>query len=326
MGTEKTNQTASSALDAILNQYSENQQSKSTAKKSYDLKNYFSPRLGDKEQSGSKHVRILPANDGGTPFKEVYLHKLQIKGEWKKFVCLSHNFDKDCPFCEAREALLTSGKDSDKELAKSYGARRAYVVKVIDRDAEDEGVKFWRFNHDYRNEGIFDKIIGIIKTRGVKGNIADAETGRDLIIDMGRGLKNSTTIKSIVDADPAPLSEDKALAKEWMEDARTWEDVYSVRNYEYLEIVVKGEEPAWDKANNKWVAKSELADAETSDLENALTMGGGNIAEPVETVAEIVAEPATKAPKAAAKAPKAAAKSKPAAEEASEVDDDDMPF
>jgi transcription initiation factor IIE alpha subunit len=38
-----------------------------------------------------------------------------------------------------------------------------YIAKVIDRD-NDEGVKFWRFNHDYRKEGIFDKIHGVLNS------------------------------------------------------------------------------------------------------------------------------------------------------------------
>ena len=137
---------------------------------------------------------------------------------------------------------------------------------------------------------------------------------------MGRGLKNSTIIKSIVDADPTVLSEDAAKAKEWSEDARTWEDVYSVRNYEYLELVVKGKEPMWDKANNKWADKAELDNAEASDVEDALTMGNNEpvdeVAEEVETVAETTKAPAKTAKKAATK--KAVA--------TDEEDTDDMPF
>jgi hypothetical protein len=322
MSTEKKTQELS-GVDAILAQYADNQtNSSSTARKSYDLKNYFSPRLGEREKSGSVHVRILPDANGGTPFKEIYIHKLQIKGEWKKFICLNHNFDKDCPFCEAREALLATGKDSDKELAKGYGARRAYVVKVINRDAEDEGVKFWRFNHDYRNEGIFDKIVGIIKNRGAKGNIADPVTGRDLIIEMGKNQKNATIIKSIVDADPEPLTEDAALSQEWLSDTRTWEDVYSIRNYEYLEIVVRGGEPTWDKANNKWVDKAELADAEASDLDEALTIGSEETSEEATEETTVETSESTEKP-VAKKAPKA---KKAVVVDSDDDDDDDMPF
>ena len=73
-----------------------------------------------------------------------------------------HEKDEDCPFCEAREALLSTGEAADKDLAKKYYPRLMYVVKVIDRDNEEDGPKFWRFNHDFRKTGILDKIMGVM--------------------------------------------------------------------------------------------------------------------------------------------------------------------
>ncbi len=60
---------------------------------------------------------------------------------------------------------------------QKYKPRKFYIVKVIDRDNEQDGPKFWRFKHNYKQEGIFDKIIPIYKA---KGDVADAEKGRDL--------------------------------------------------------------------------------------------------------------------------------------------------
>jgi hypothetical protein len=251
-------------LEAILKQYEDNSKPSSSGSKTYDLKNYFSTFLPDKVKSGSKQIRILPAPDGGTPFKEIYVHTKQVDGQWKKFPCLKGNFDKDCPFCEARAALLATGKDSDKELAKKFGSRKMYVLRVIDREFEDDGVKFWRFNHDYRNQGIFDKLITIIKKRG---NITDLETGRDITIDLGRDQNNKTIVTGLVDEDPAAVSEDASVIETWMADDRTWQDVYSIRNYDYLYLIVKGKEPAWDKVNEKWVDKEELDEEANSDKE-----------------------------------------------------------
>ena len=56
-----------------------------------------------------------------------------------------------------------------------------YIVKVIDRDNEQDGVKFWRFKHNYKQEGVLDKILPIWKA---KGDVTDAEKGRDLIIEL----------------------------------------------------------------------------------------------------------------------------------------------
>ncbi len=46
-----------------------------------------------------------------------------------------------------------------------------------------DGVKFWRFKHNYKNEGVLDKIIPIWRA---KGDITDPEKGRDLIIELAK--------------------------------------------------------------------------------------------------------------------------------------------
>jgi len=255
----------------ILKQYAENNATKTNSQsKNFDLKNYFSVYLPDKVKTGSKQIRILPAADGGTPFKEMFIHSRQINGKWKKFTCLNHNFDKDCPFCEARNELLGTKKDSDKELAKTFGSRKMYVLRVIERENEEDGIKFWRFNHDYRNQGIMDKIITLFK---LKGNITDAENGRDLTIDIGRDQKGNCIVTGIGDHDPSPALDDPIKLKELIEDTRTWEDVYAVKTYEYLEIAVVGGEPVWDKESEKWVDKNELKKNEDEDDDSEINMG-----------------------------------------------------
>ena len=256
-------------MEAILKQYESNS-TKSTGKKTYDLKNYFSTYLQEGVKTGTKTIRILPAADGGTPFKEIHVHTYQVNGQWKKFPCLKHNFGKECAFCEAREKLLATGKDSDKELAKKFGSRKMYVLRVIDRDHEDDGIKFWRFNHDYRNQGTFDKLISIIKRRG---NVTDLVTGRDIIIDMQRDQMGKTIISGIIDADPLAASEDASTVEAWMADTRTWEDVYSIKGYDYLEIIVKGGEPTWSTTENGWVDKLTAEDTDTKELASEITMG-----------------------------------------------------
>lgn len=262
------------ALQKILEQYEKNSKPKETSSKTFDLKNYFSTYLPDGVTSGKKKIRILPARvEGETPFSELFIHAKEIDGKSRKFACLKEMYGKDCPFCEAREALYASGEDTDKELAKKYYPRRTYICRVIDRDHEDEGVKFWRFNHDFRNQGTFDKIMAIISE---KGNVTLNETGRDLVVHLGRDQNNNSIIKSITDSDPSPISSDPEKVKEWVEDEKDWSDVYSVKPYEYLEIIVKGGIPVWDKKTESFVDKATLVDeeSETTDsseeLENQL--------------------------------------------------------
>lgn len=272
MSKEKT------ALDAMLAQYEINNKPKfEKSEKVYDLKNYFNTFIKEGVKSATKEIRILPTADNSSPFVEFYGHKMQTEtGEWKTYACLKHEKNEPCPFCEAREALLATGKDSDKELAKKYNAKLMYIVKIIDRAAEEEGVKFWRFNHDYRHTGIMDKIHGIVTSLKKDKNFSDATAGRDLSISIVRDQNNRPAVNTIVAQDVSVLSEDAELAKTWMADARTWSDVYAVKTYDFLEILVKGGTPVWDKEAKKYVDKASKAET-TDTLESELTMGVENV-------------------------------------------------
>jgi hypothetical protein len=278
------------ALEAMLAQYEKNNAPKYEKKseKVYDLKNYFNTFIKEGVKSATKEIRILPSQDG-SPFVEVHGHKVQIEGEWKTFACLKHQKGEACPFCEAREELLATGKESDKELAKKYNARKMYVVKVIDRENEEWGVKFWRFNHDYRKEGIFDKIHGLLTALKTNKDITNVTTGRDLAISIQRNQNKIPVVTSIAAQDATPLSEDAEQAEKWLNDARTWEDVYSVRTYDYLEIIVKGGVPVWDKDEKKFVDKEALKADSSSTQEEEITMGIDNVKANLQ--AATVAEP-----------------------------------
>lgn len=281
------------SLEAMLAQYENNNKPKYEAKeaKVYDLKNYFNTFLKDGVNSAIKEIRVLPNLDGSTPFVEFHGHKVQVDGEWKTFACLKHEKKEACPFCEAREALLATGQESDKALAKNYSAKLMYIVKVIDRSAEDEGVKFWRFNHDYRKTGVMDKIHGLLSSLKNNKDFSNAETGRDLAITINRDQNKRPVVSSIVALDSSVLSEDKEKATTWLSDKRTWEDVYSVRTYDYLEIIVKGGIPVWDKDAKKFVDKASLKTNEGDNLEAELTMG-------IENAKAASTTPESSAPKA----------------------------
>lgn len=268
----------SNVFEAMMKQYenSHNGRTSTTAKK-YDLKNYFSTYLPKGVNQETKQIRILPPDEGSTtPFTVLWGHKAQVEGEWKTFPCLKHEDGEPCPFCEARQALLSTGKDSDKELAKKYSPRMMYVVKIIDRNNESEGVKFWRFNHDYRKTGTMDKIMGAISA--VKHDITDVNEGRDLLINIARDQNNRPVVQSITyPIESTPLSTDENTKNEWVSDTRTWRDVYSTRKYEYLAIVVGGETPVWDKEKEKYVSKESRESVanqnEIDNLDSELRMG-----------------------------------------------------
>jgi hypothetical protein len=252
-----------SSLDAVLAQYEKNQSGDGLSQEE-KMKKYFACILPQNSSTGQKRVRILPTTDGSSPFKEVYYHELQVGGKWVKLFDPGKNDNERSPLNELYEELRATGKESDKELAKQYNSRKFYIVKVIDRDAEEEGVKFWRFKHNYKNDGILDKIIPIWRQ---KGDITDPKKGRDLIIEMRKEKSNTgkeyTAIQTIMHDDPSPLHSDAQIQKEWLADELTWSDVYSKKPIEYLEAISRGETPKWDSNQNKYVYGNST-EAETS--------------------------------------------------------------
>jgi hypothetical protein len=264
-----------SSLDAVLAQYEKSQQGGAQSRMSQDerMKKYFALILGDKEKSGQRRIRILPTLDGSSPFKEAWYHEIQVGGQWQKFYDPGKNDNERSPLNEVYEELMSTGKQSDKELATQYKSRKFYIVKVIDRDHEEDGVKFWRFKHNYKNEGILDKIIPIWRN---KGDVTDPTTGRDLIIELTKSKtpagKEYTTVSTIMYDDPAPIHSDKDLMNSWVNDELSWTDVYSKKPVEYLEAIARGETPKWDSDKGGYVYDTQSS-AETS-------MGGAKYEDP----------------------------------------------
>lgn len=283
------------ALTAMLEQYEANNKpkyEKSETAKTYDLKNYFTTYdLEKDEQSKIKEIRILPNPKGGSPLVEFHGHTAIVEGNKKTFPCLQHEKGTACPFCEAREALLATGDTGDKELAKKYNARKMYIAKLIDRNNEDEGVKFWRFNNDYTKKGAFDLIHGVVASLKKNKNITSPTEGRDLTINIQRNQTGLPIISTIVAQDSDVLSANEAKSAEWLADTRTWEDVYSVRNYEYLAIIVTGGVPMWDKEEKCFVDKNKIdTPNEDATLDSELAMQVENVKANV-TAAETVTNP-----------------------------------
>jgi len=248
---------ATNAMDAVLAQYEKQQKSSTSSgsKMSQDerMKKYFAAILSDKENQGQKRLRILPTPDGGSPFKEVWYNEVQVDGKWVKLYDPGKNDNERSPLNELYEELMATGKEADKKLAGNYRSRLFYIVKVVDRDAEQDGPKFWRFKHNYKKEGILDKIIPIWRA---KGDVTDAEKGRDLILELTKTKANNgkpyTVIQAVMYDDPQPIHENADIQKDWLSDELTWDDVYSKKPVEYLEAIARGETPHWDSDAGKY--------------------------------------------------------------------------
>ena len=265
-----------SSLDAVLKQYEQGQVQNSSPKNNISredrLKKYFATYLPQGEKEGEANIRILPTSDGSSPFKEVFFHEIQVDGKWVKLMDPGKNGDGSptgdrSPLNEVEDALKLTGNQKDKEISRQYRSKKFYIVKVIDRDAEDDGVKFWRFKWNYKGDGVMDKIIPIFQKRG---DITDTKEGRDLTlmlksVPLPNGKGSYTVVSMVLADDPTPLTSDESTSKEWLSNSETYKDVYSQKPVEYLDAVSRGETPVWDTDLKKYVY---------GDTETSIDMGG----------------------------------------------------
>jgi len=261
-----------SSLDSILSQYEKNTDNNSSKPKISNeerLKKYFTEKLQKGIKNATRTFRILPGKDGNSPFDEAYFHEKQVNGKYEKLYCPKLNEGEHCPLCEAREALLMEGSKKAKDMARDYSPRKYYVVKGIDRDNEDHGVKFWRYKHKYTGDGVQDKLMPIFK---LKGDITDAREGRDIIITTNRNDKGWSVVSSIMTDDVTILTTDKNSAEAWFNNEETFKDVYAKKSLEYLEIVAKNLSPVWDSELSKYVAEEEKEESETASLEEEINL------------------------------------------------------
>ena len=256
-----------STFDAVLAQYEKNKNAtsgNSNKMSSEDrMKRYFTTVLPKGSKGEERRIRILPTKDGSSPFVEVYFHEIQVDGKWVKLYDPKQE-GKRSPLNEVNEALMGTGVETDREAARQYRSRKFYIVKVIDRDHESDGVKFWRFKHNHKGDGVIDKVFPIFRN---KGDVTDSQKGRDLILSLtltkaGTG-KEYTVINSVLNDDSSVLHSDSDVAKAWLDDETVWSDVYSKKGEDYLEMVANGEAPRWDTNQNKWVSSNNTTGEET---------------------------------------------------------------
>ena len=260
----------------------------------FDEKNYLNDRLGENEDSREMRIRILPLSPtDGNAFLAIHTHSLKVDKEisrsgFKSFICLNDenlitHDERGCPLCEKSKELFAeankcTNEAEKKALVKSamqYKSKVTYIVRVIERGHEEDGVKFWRFNAHNGGGGIYDKLMDKLDIRNKEsleatGNpycIFDLYEGRDIILTLkkeSKGGNKYTTKVEITDAGfSSPLSKDEAQIEEWVNDPKVWSDMYSSKSYEYLQLIADGEIPFFDKDSKKWVAKN--GDAKTAE-------------------------------------------------------------
>lgn len=286
-------------IDAkVLEEQNENlkkpKESLQNAKKiSFDPKNYLDLKLKDHEATKTVKVRFLPISaSDSTVFLDITTHALKVdkeiaKSGFKSYVCLNDKkvgSTEECPICKKSKELFDKSakarQEGNEALSKSLfkeacslKKKRTFIARVVDRDHEEEGVKFWRFNENSKGEGIYDKLMSLYNTRKQESldegegeyNIFDLYEGKDIIINVSKsqipdgfgGMKDTIAYNITDSGNRKPLSKDIEKANSWLNDEKTWKDVYSNKTADYLELVVNGKIPVYNKELGKYVEKTE---------------------------------------------------------------------
>ena len=274
-------------------------------KSTFDVKNYLNLRLAPNETEKTVRVRVLPVSStDGSPFVVVKMHPLKVNKEvsksgFKSLICLNdvHVGTNDCPICARVKSLFEKGNEAKAEYERltqegkieeannklqlsktlfregySWKTKKAYIMRVIDRDHEDEGVKFWKFNENSNGKGVLDALMGLKKTRNDESikegdgeyNIFDLYNGKDIIINIkkteisdGKGGVRKVDALNITDSgNRKPLSKDVDLANKWLSDTKGWKDVYAVKTADFMEVVMEGGVPVYNNEMGRHVAKT----------------------------------------------------------------------
>jgi len=187
------------------------------------------------------------------------------------------------------DAQLAIKAENDKiyKEAIKWEAKKFYIVRGIDKGKEKDGVKFWRFKHNYKNQGTLDKLLPILEDYMTthQADFSDALTGTDLNIIMTDSEFNGhvyKAISAITARGKSPLHADKQVMQAWLDDDISWRDVFLPKKapnttpYEFLELCANETNPYWedtDQTNKHWVFPGrpdleKLANTRTMNLDS----------------------------------------------------------
>ena len=266
------------SIEDVLNQ-KEQETVKFKPKTVFNEKNYLQARLANGEKTKEMTIRLLPFNQQETiPFHKVHMHTVRVSKEvspsgWKTFPCpVKNKLGDSCPFCEMAEAAKEKKKTATIEQEKkkwneiefTYSSKDMWIVRCIERGHEEDGVKFWLFPHSKKQQGVYDKINNIAATRYKKGltqgkinNIYDLNEGKDLVLTISKDSMDKTEINIADDDSYTPLTSDFEKGLSWINDEKKWEEVYTVKTYDYMSVIVEGGTPVFSKEKNTYVNKEE---------------------------------------------------------------------
>lgn len=166
-----------------------------------------------------------------------------------------------------------------KAIRKANQAKPEGIARLIDRADEDHGPKFWKFSLHEDGTDPMHSIIRLWRSKADESvelakedndgelpegfeadNILDMDNGKDLQVTITRVPgKNGAPDKRAISIDTfgnklKPVSRDAVQQEAWINDEKTWKDVFTVKPYEYCSLIIDGKKPYKDKRTGLWVA------------------------------------------------------------------------
>ena len=217
----------------------------------------INPITGQPEIGLDGRPKMIPAP---CPLCSKYRRKISKQDDSIKYVKKADMND--------AQLLIKAENDKIYKDAVQWEAKKFYIIRGIDKGSEKDGVKFWRFKHNFQNKGTLDRIYPVledfIEQHGC--DFASPENGTDLSITMGDAtMPNGTPYKqitAILHKGKSKLHQDPLVVEQWLNDNITWREVFppkkapNITPLEMLQMIADGSNPYFDKSDESkkhWV-------------------------------------------------------------------------
>ena len=181
-----------------------------------------------KPQPGKTQIRIIPYKlNTDTPFIELFFH-YDLGG--KSFLSPT-SFGRPDPIEEFADKLKQSGNREDWQLGKKLESKLRTFSPVVVRGEESGGTKFWGFG-----KTVYQELLSIIADPDY-GDISDPINGRDVVVEFKTAEETGASFpKTSIRVKPnqTPITEDKAVLTNLLDDQKDIREVYNELSYDEL--------------------------------------------------------------------------------------------
>ncbi len=176
-------------------------------------------------------VRLISfADNDGQPFKELWFY-YNIGNN--PGLLAPKQFSEPDPIQELINKLRDDGSKDSYELAKKLYPKMRTFAPVIVRGEEDKGVRLWSFG-----KTVYQSLLNIMLDEDY-GDITDPIEGRDVKVTCTKApgrMWATTTVRPR--GKDNPLAPDATQAKEWLANIPSLDDLYTLKSYDELEMIV----------------------------------------------------------------------------------------